>query len=59
MTKDLAIKTIWDYMHLNHKLKKADLIFVLGSTDTRVAEHATQLYLEGWAPLINAPLRCL
>lgn len=52
MTKELALKTIWDYMHLHHKLKKADVIFVLGSSDTRVAEYAAQLYLEGWAPVL-------
>jgi len=52
MTKNEAIKLIWDYMHMNHQLKKADVIFVLGSRDIRVAEYAAQLYLEGWAPII-------
>lgn len=52
MTKDQAIKIIWDYMHLNHQLKKADVIFVLGSRDIRVAEYAAELYLDGWAPLV-------
>lgn len=33
-------------------LKKADVILVLGSHDTRVAEHSARLFLEGWAPLI-------
>lgn len=37
---------------MGHQLKKADVIFVLGSRDTRVAEYATQLYLDGWAPFI-------
>lgn len=45
-------KIIWDYHHLNQKLEKADAIFVLGSSDTRVAERAAELYLEGWAPLV-------
>lgn len=52
MTKDKAINLIWDYMHINHQLKKADVIFVLGNRDIRVAQYAAQLYLEGWAPLV-------
>jgi uncharacterized SAM-binding protein YcdF (DUF218 family) len=49
---DILAKKIWDYHHLNQKLEKADAIFVLGSYDTRVAEYAAILFLEGWAPLI-------
>lgn len=41
---------IWDYHHLNHQLEKSDLILALGSNDLRVAEHAADLYLQGWAP---------
>lgn len=52
MTKEQAIKIIWDYMHLNHELKKADIILVLGSHDTSVVEYAADLYLQGWAPLL-------
>lgn len=52
MTKDKAINLIWDYMHINHHLKKADVIFVLGSRDIRVAEYVAQLYLDEWAPLV-------
>jgi len=52
MTKDAAIKNIWDYMHMNHELRKADVIFVLGSHDTRVAEYAADLFLQGYAPVI-------
>lgn len=43
---------IWDYHHLDHRLEKADCILALGSHDTRVAERAASLYLEGWAPLL-------
>lgn len=43
-------RLIWDYHHLNHKLEQADLILALGSNDRRVATHAAQLYLDGWAP---------
>lgn len=49
---DALSKIIWDYHHLNHQLKKADCIFVLGSHDTRVAEYAADLYLQDSAPYI-------
>ncbi len=45
-------KIIWDYHHLHQTLKKSDLIFVLGSHDIRVAEYASELFLQGYAPLI-------
>jgi uncharacterized SAM-binding protein YcdF (DUF218 family) len=45
-------KKLWDYHHMNHKLEKADCILVLGSYDLRVAERGTELYLQGWAPLL-------
>ncbi|MBM2820719.1 MAG: YdcF family protein [Candidatus Berkelbacteria bacterium] len=43
---------IWDYHHLNQKIKKAQAIMVLGSHDLRVAEFAIKLFKEGYAPLI-------
>lgn len=43
---------IWDYMQLNHKLKPADIIFVLGSRDDRVATYAAKLYHEKYATKI-------
>jgi len=49
---DVLAQTIWDYHHINHQLKKADCIFVLGSHDTRVAEYAADLFLRGLAPYI-------
>jgi len=52
MTIDQAAQKIWDYMLMHHELKKADLIMVLGSRDTRTAEYAAELYREGWAPLV-------
>jgi len=45
-------KKLWDYHHMDHELEKADCILVLGSHDTRVAKHAAELYLQGWAPMI-------
>lgn len=49
---DRLAQIIWDYHHVNHKLKVADCLFVLGSHDIRVAEYAARLYFEGWAPYI-------
>lgn len=45
-------KLLWDYHHMNHALVKSDIILALGSHDLRVAERASQLYLEGWAPIL-------
>jgi uncharacterized SAM-binding protein YcdF (DUF218 family) len=45
-------KKIWDYHHVNHTLRKADCILVLGSHDPRVAERGASLWLEGYAPWI-------
>ncbi len=52
MKKEHAMQIIWDYMHMNHALEKADLIFVLGSSDVRVAKYAATLYKQGFAPYI-------
>lgn len=35
---------IWDFLHITDDLQKADLIFVLCSHDTRVADYAVSLY---------------
>lgn len=43
---------IWDYHLLNHSLEQSDCIVVLCSNDVRVAEHAAQLFLGGYAPYI-------
>jgi uncharacterized SAM-binding protein YcdF (DUF218 family) len=45
-------RTVWDYHHVGHALRKADCILVLGSHDTRVAERGAELYVQGWAPLV-------
>lgn len=47
---DGLAQRIWDYHHLHHELEPADLILALGSNDLRVAGHAADLYLQGWAP---------
>ena len=51
MINTLAEK-IWHYHQMNHELEKSDIILVLGSHDTRVAEWGAQLYLDGWAPIL-------
>ncbi len=43
---------IWHYHLMNHQLFQADVILVLCSHDTRVAERGAQLFHEGWAPLV-------
>lgn len=52
MTPDEAIEILWDYHHVKQELRPADLIFVLGSNDVRVAEYAAELYGRKLAPLI-------
>jgi uncharacterized SAM-binding protein YcdF (DUF218 family) len=49
---DELARIIWDYHHLNQRLKKADAIMVLGSHDLRVAEYGIELYKKGYAPLM-------
>lgn len=49
--RELA-ERLWDYHHMNHGLERSDVIFVLCSHDTAVAERGAQLSLEGWAPLL-------
>ena len=48
----ILARILWDYHHMNHVMKAADCILVLGSHDTRVAERGAELFLEGWAPLL-------
>ena len=43
---------LWRYHQLNHQLVPADVILVLCSHDTSVAERGAQLFLDGWAPLL-------
>jgi len=52
MDKQQAIETVWDYMHMEHDLVPADIIFILGSFDPLVAERASDLYHQGFAPWV-------
>lgn len=49
---DAWARTVWDYHRLDQPLAKSDVIIVLGSHDTRVAERGAELLLGGWAPLV-------
>jgi uncharacterized SAM-binding protein YcdF (DUF218 family) len=46
------VERVWRYHQLNHSLEKSDVIVVLCSHDTVVAERGAQLLLDGWAPLL-------
>ena len=46
------VEKVWHYHQLNHSLTKSDVIVVLCSHDTVVAERGAEIFLEGWAPLI-------
>lgn len=52
MTVEQWARIVWDYHRLGHALRPADVIVALGSHDTRVAERAADVFLEGWAPLV-------
>lgn len=49
---DRLARILWDYHHLNHEVRAADVILVQGSHDLRVAVRGASLYLEGLAPLL-------
>lgn len=52
MDVDGWARLVWDYHHVGHTLEPAECIIALGSHDTRVAERAADVLLEGWAPLL-------
>ena len=54
LTEDvLALaEVLWDYHRLDHPLRRADCILVLGSHDLRVADRGAELLIEGFAPLL-------
>jgi uncharacterized SAM-binding protein YcdF (DUF218 family) len=45
---DHLAKIIWDYHHVNQLPEKSDAVFCLCSIDTRVAERAAELFLDGY-----------
>lgn len=48
----VCAETIFAYNHLRHKPRAADVMIVLGTNDTRVAEFAAQLLANGLAPSV-------
>ena len=46
------VKVLWDYMHMNQPLRKADVIVGFGCYNEEIALRAAELYHEGWAPLV-------
>ncbi|EOA6595064.1 YdcF family protein [Vibrio vulnificus] len=46
------IELLWQYMQLQHHLTPVDCLLVMCSNDLRVAEHAANLYRQGYAPYI-------
>jgi uncharacterized SAM-binding protein YcdF (DUF218 family) len=52
-TRRLA-KVLWDYHCLDLGLRPADFVLALGSQDERVAAHAAQLVIDGFAPYLVA-----
>ena len=45
-------KVLWDYMHMNMALQKADYIVGFGCYNEDIAQRAAELYFGGWAPKI-------
>ena len=52
MTTNEAIRLVWDYHHLHHRLTSADAIWVLCSHDLRVADRAVELWQDELAPFV-------
>jgi len=52
MTTDDYAKKILEYMRLDMELKPSDAILGLGSLDTRIADRAAQLTLDGYSDLL-------
>ena len=47
-----VIRDITDFIFVEHEPKKADIIFVPGSSYPDHTEHAAKLYREGYAPYV-------
>ena len=46
------VKVLWDYMHMDMPLTKADVIVGFGCYNEEIALRAAELYREGWADLV-------
>ena len=45
-------RILWDYLKLNHDMKKADAIIVFGNHDVLTAVRGIELYQDHFAPLL-------
>jgi len=52
MDNNKALKKVWTYLSVSDKLKKSDVIFVLGRDDFNIADKAIELYKKNFAPMI-------
>jgi len=52
MNEEQAVELIWDFHQMHHELQTADMIWVLGSHDLRVADRAAELWHKGLAPIV-------
>lgn len=46
------VEVLWNFMQMNHEVKKADCIIVLGCSDISVVKRATELYFKGYSDKI-------
>lgn len=49
---DIHAKILWDYLQLHEQPVKSDIVFCLCSHDTRVAERAADLMLQGFGDIL-------
>jgi len=47
---DQLAKVLWDYHHVNHVLRPAEMLFCFTSLDLSVAVYAAKLFKQGYAP---------
>ena len=47
-----CVKILWDFNHMNHEIKPADVIIGLGGYDLTIPKRAIELYKNGLSPLI-------
>jgi uncharacterized SAM-binding protein YcdF (DUF218 family) len=53
MSVDDAAQVVRDYLHMKQALRKCDVIVVLCSIDTRVAEYAAELFNKGYGDWLS------
>ena len=46
------VQVLWDYLHLNQEVEKADVIVGFGCYDEDIPKRCAQLYHEGYAPYV-------